>query len=153
MRRRKPRSTNSKRGSCNTPQSCRISNRRIFWWTRCAADRRHGRACESISSTCRKRFARNNRSFLPRLIRGPGWTLPCGTEDRGKLKSRSDFELIVAAVRGRLVVTPAKERRSVAEAITLHVVVLHFADPLDTERLPRQILAGAPAAHAARHAL
>ena len=39
-----------------------------------------------------------------------------------------------------------------AEAIALHVVVLHLAHALDPQRLPRQILAGAPAALAAGHA-
>src|SRR5262245_59229107 len=38
------------------------------------------------------------------------------------------------------------------EAIALHVIVFHFAHALDPQRLPRQILAGAPAALAAGHA-
>ena len=40
-----------------------------------------------------------------------------------------------------------------AEAIALQVVVLHLADALDAQRLPRQILAGAPAALRAGHAV
>ena len=39
-----------------------------------------------------------------------------------------------------------------AEAIALQVVVLHLAHALDAQRLPRQILAGAPAALPAGHA-
>ena len=76
-----------------------------------------------------------------------------GTEDRGKLESRSDFELIVAAVLRRLVVAPAKKRRRMPEAIALHVVVLHLAHALDAQRLPRQIFARTPSALSARHAL
>ena len=76
-----------------------------------------------------------------------------GTEDRGKLESRNDLELIVATVVRWLVVAPAQERGGVAKPVALHVVVLHFADPLDAHRLPRQVLARAPTALAAWHAL
>ena len=69
-----------------------------------------------------------------------------------RARTAGDLELIVAAVARRLVGTPAQEDRRVAEAIALHVVVLHLAHALDPQRLPRQILAGAPAALAARHA-
>jgi len=40
-----------------------------------------------------------------------------------------------------------------AEPIALHVIVLNLADPLHPQRLPGQILAGAPAALYARHAV
>ena len=69
-----------------------------------------------------------------------------------ELVGRRDFELIVAAVLRPLVGPPAQEDRRVAEAIALHVVVLHLADALDPQRLPRQVLAGAPAALRAGHA-
>ena len=74
-----------------------------------------------------------------------------GAEDLRELVRRRDLELIVAAVRRLLVEPPALEDRGVAEPRALHVVVLHLADALDPQRLPRQILAGAPAALAAGH--
>src|SRR5215218_10419334 len=73
------------------------------------------------------------------------------SEHSFQLERRRDLELIVAAVLGAAVGAPAQEGRRMPEAIPLQVVVLHFADPLDAQRLPRQILAGAPAALAARH--
>src|SRR5436190_907532 len=54
-----------------------------------------------------------------------------------------------AAVTG----APAKEGRRVPEAVALQVVVLDLADALRTHRLPRQVLARAPAAGRAGHAL
>ena len=69
-----------------------------------------------------------------------------------ELVRRRDLELRVVAVDRALVGAPALENGGVTEAVALHVVVFHFADPLDPQRLPRQILAGAPAALAARHA-
>ena len=37
------------------------------------------------------------------------------------------------------------------EAVALHVIVFHFAHALDAQRLPRQVLAGTPAALPAGH--
>src|SRR3954469_18069776 len=68
-----------------------------------------------------------------------------------QLVSGRDFELVVAAIAGRLVGAPAQEDRRVAEAVALHVVVLNLAHALDAQRLPRQVLARAPAALTARH--
>jgi inner membrane protein len=53
----------------------------------------------------------------------------------------------------RLVGSPADERRRVAEAVALEMVVLDLADALGTQRLPRQVLAGAPAARRSWHPL
>src|SRR5258708_31238951 len=61
------------------------------------------------------------------------------------------LELIVAAIFGLFVGPPPQKRCGVPEAIALQVVVLDLADPLDAERLPRQILSRAPPALAARH--
>src|SRR5690606_4285328 len=47
---------------------------------------------------------------------------------------------------------PAQERRGVTKAMALEVVVFHLAHALDAQRLPRQVLAAAPAALAAGHA-
>src|SRR5687768_17693672 len=74
-----------------------------------------------------------------------------GTENLGKLVRRNDFELLVSAVLRLLVVAPAQESCRMAESIALHMVVLHLAHAHSLHRLPRQILAGAPAAVAARH--
>ena len=73
-------------------------------------------------------------------------------EDLLELVRSRDLELIVGAVVRRLVGAPALETAAWRNAVALHVVVLHFADALDAQRLPRQILARAPAALAARHA-
>ena len=62
-----------------------------------------------------------------------------------------DLELVVAAILGSLVRPPAQERRGMPEAIALQVVVLHLAHALDAQRLPRQVLARAPATLRARH--
>ena len=57
-----------------------------------------------------------------------------------------------AAVLRPLVGPPAQKNRRMAETIALHVVVLHLTDALDPERLPRQVLARAPATLRAGHA-
>src|SRR6185503_19582933 len=73
-------------------------------------------------------------------------------EDALELVGAGHLELGVAAVLRLLVGTPAQEDRGVAEAVALHVVVLHLAHALDAQRLPRQVLARAPAALGAGHA-
>ena len=88
-----------------------------------------------------------------------GWsaeeTTPRGllprAEDLLELVRSRDLELVVAAIGRALVRAPPLEHRRMPESIALHVVVLHFADTLDAQRLPGQILAGAPAALASRH--
>jgi hypothetical protein len=52
---------------------------------------------------------------------------------------RRDLQLVVAAFCRAAVWAPAQEGGGVPEAIALQVVVLHFADPFDAERLPRQV--------------
>src|SRR5688500_5252017 len=71
----------------------------------------------------------------------------------GQFVSRRDFELVVAALPRRLVRAPAHEHGGMPETIALHVVVLHFANALGPQRLPRQVLAAAPATLPARHAV
>src|SRR5207302_248661 len=71
---------------------------------------------------------------------------PSRAEHLLELVGRGDFELIVAAVDRPLVGAPPLKNRGVTEAVPLHVIVLHFADPLDSKRLPGEILSGAPAA-------
>src|SRR6185437_14566925 len=78
--------------------------------------------------------------------------LPRRAENLLELVSGRDLELVVAAIRRRLVRAPAHEHRRVAEAVALQVVVLHLAHALGPQRLPREILARAPAAVAAGHA-
>src|SRR5207244_1631897 len=73
-------------------------------------------------------------------------------EDLVELVGARDLELIVTAVGGPLVRPPAQERRGVSKAIALQVVVLDLAHPFDPQRLPREILTGAPAALPPGHA-
>src|SRR5690606_26798354 len=51
-----------------------------------------------------------------------------------------------------LVVAPPDEPGGVPEPTRQHVLVAHLDDPLDAQRLPRQVLLRVPAAHPARHA-
>src|ERR1043166_1026318 len=64
-----------------------------------------------------------------------------------------EFPFSVRAVARFLVRAPPAKLRGVAKAISLHVVVSDFDDQLGAQRLPRQILASAPAALRAGHAL
>src|SRR4030095_4733256 len=63
-----------------------------------------------------------------------------------QLERCRDLELIVSAVRGLLIGTPAQEDGCVPEASSLHVVVLDLAHALDAQRLPREILPRTPPA-------
>src|SRR5206468_11303571 len=74
------------------------------------------------------------------------------TEDALQLVRRRDLELIVPAVGGLPVGTPALKDRGVPEPRPLHVVVFDLADALDPQRFPREVLARAPPALAAGHA-
>src|SRR5436309_15972513 len=74
-------------------------------------------------------------------------------EDPLQFVGRCDLQLVVAAVLGALIRTPADELRSVAEASALHVIVRHFADALHPQRFPAQVLAAIPAARRAGQAL
>src|SRR5712671_5644281 len=100
-------------------------------WIKCAAARQRGTGFASTSSACRR---------------------SSGPEHLLELVSRCDFQLIVTAGLGFLVRPPTLEDRRVAEPIAFHMIVLHLAHALDPERLPREVLAGAPAALSARHA-
>src|SRR5262245_54579330 len=133
-------------GRNSIPASRNFSSLPMCSWIRCAAGRQRGTVFGSTSNTFRK-------SSGPRPARrGPPARLPARPEDLLQLVSRSDFELIVAAVAGFLVGAPALKDRSVSEAIAFHVIVLHFADALDAQRFPRQVFSRAPTALPARHA-
>src|SRR5207253_8563353 len=82
----------------------------------------------------------------------PSGTPRPGREDLGELVGTRHLELVVATGGGALVRPPAQEGRGVAEAVALQVVVFHLAHALDAQRLPGEILAGAPATLRARHA-
>src|SRR5262245_29867991 len=71
-------------------------------------------------------------------------------EDLRELVRSGDLQLIVPAVGWLFVRTPALKGGRMPEPVALEMVVLHLADALDPQRLPRQILAGAPTAVAAR---
>ena len=66
-------------------------------------------------------------------------------EDLAELERRRLLELVVAAVGRLLVGAPALERRAVAEAVALEVVVGDLGDSFHAKRLPRQVLAPIPA--------
>ena len=72
-----------------------------------------------------------------------------GAKDRRELVGRHYLQLLEGAVTRALVVAPPPKLRCVAKSAALHVVVTNLHDKLRTERLPRQVLSGAPAA---RHA-
>src|SRR5688572_11115580 len=76
-----------------------------------------------------------------------------GREYPVQLVGRRDLELVVAAVPRLLVRPPPQEDGGVAEAVALQMVVLHLADALDAQGFPGEVLAGAPAALRAGHAL
>src|SRR4051812_43675392 len=70
---------------------------------------------------------------------------PASAEDRLELIRGRGLELVVPTIRRRLVRAPALERRPVAEAVALEMVVRHLGHPLGAERLPGQVLAAVPA--------
>src|SRR4249920_1555553 len=72
-------------------------------------------------------------------------------EDLLELVRSRDLELLVGAVGRRLVGPPSHKDRRVPEARALHVVVLHLAHALDSQRFPRKILARTPSALTAGH--
>src|SRR5262245_15507939 len=124
------------------------------WSTRCGAAIAPGRECGSICSTSRRNCvpARSPWIPTPSLMTGASGLSPPRAEDALQLISLRDLELVVPAVLGFLVRTPPQEHSAVSEPIALHVVVLHPAHTFDSERLPREILAGAPPALTAWHA-
>src|ERR1700709_880167 len=105
---------------------------------------------------CRRNCVRRRNLPIPTRTwdrNGAASAIPAGrAEHLLELVRSRDLELIVAAVARPLVEPPALKDRGVSKAIALHVVVFHFADALDTQRFPREILARAPAALAAGHA-
>src|SRR6266566_1827873 len=82
----------------------------------------------------------------PREAAAGSGTFGSGRKHFFELVGAGDLELIVATLLCRLVGPPAQEDRRVAKALALEMVVLHLAHPLDAQRLPGEILAGAPAA-------
>src|SRR4029079_10705234 len=78
-----------------------------------------------------------------------GGRASAGAEDARELVRRGGLQLVVAAVRGRLVRAPAADRRPVTEPVALEVVVGDLDDALRAERLPREVLAPVPAARRA----
>ena len=79
--------------------------------------------------------------------------LAAGGEYLCQLLRRNHFELSIRAVARLLVGAPPAKLRHVTEARALHVLVGDFDHQLGPQRLPRQILALAPAALAAGHAM
>ena len=94
----------------------------------------------------RKRFCEKGR------VKRGDTQLPAG-ENRGQFVRRNHFELGISAVARPLVRAPPSKMRHVPEAGALHVLISDFDHQLGPQRLPRQVLALAPAALAARHAM
>src|SRR5688572_27882955 len=142
-------------GALDIPKPPRICFRPTCSSTRCGGAFTPGRAFASTSNTCHQRCARLRspwtRTTLPITTSGSS-PARGGAENLLELVRSRDLELVVAAVVRRLVGPPAQKHRGVTKAIALQVVVLDLAHTLDPQRLPREILAGAPAALSARHA-
>ena len=122
---------------------------RFATWTRIRVNLQHVPATVAAAAGA----ARPRRRHVGRLERRQRPRTARRAEHLRELVSGRDLELIVAAVGRLLVRAPALEDRGVTEAIALQVVVLHLADALDAQRLPREILARAPAALPAGHPL
>src|SRR3982074_1757609 len=67
-----------------------------------------------------------------------------GGKDRRELLRRHYFQLIECTIMRPLVLAPAAKLRGVPKTVALHVVVRNLDDERRTQRLPRQILSGAP---------
>ena len=79
--------------------------------------------------------------------------LPAAPEDGFEFFGGDDFKLSEGAGLGFAVGAPAAEMGHVAEAAALHVFVGDFDDEFGAKRFPFEILAAAPAAFAAGHAV
>src|SRR3954470_1479690 len=91
------------------------------------------------------RYARSRRAGASALLlRRP--------ENLRQFVGTRNGQLIVTAIGGRFIGPPVQESCCMPEAISLQMVVLHFAHELGAQRLPRQILARTPAALRAGHA-
>ena len=117
-------------------------------------------AVRETTPTSLVRPSRSSASRCWRLIQPPptrpsrtAATSALGTEDAGQQERHGLLELVVAAGLRRLVRAPALERRAVAEAVALEVVVGDLGDAFRAQRLPRQVLAAVPARGGARQAL
>src|ERR1017187_6939784 len=82
----------------------------------------------------------------------PAILLPAG-KNLHQLLRRHYFQLRVRAVLRTLVRAPSPELRHVPEAPALHMLIRNLQHQLRPQRLPRQILPGAPATLPAGHAL
>src|SRR5689334_8734396 len=74
-------------------------------------------------------------------------------EDRRQFRRRHDLELRIRAIARPFVRSPPPEMRHVTETRSLHVLVRHLGHQFRTQRLPRKVLALAPPALAAGHAM
>src|SRR5215471_14896127 len=125
----------------STPRRFR-SSRSSSW---CAGTSATGRATLRGRRTIARRATSRRACSRRSESRRSSFLLP-RAEHLLELVGRRDLELVVAAFVGPLVGPPAHEDRGMAKAVALQVVVLHLAHALDAQRLPRQILARAPAA-------
>src|SRR5262245_2673145 len=120
----------------------------------CVGASPRGRACASICNTCPTSSAPlKSLSILTRCRTiGPASTIRSGSaEDLPDLVRRCNLELGVGAILRLFVSTPPEKDGGMAEPVTLHVVVSHLAHAFEADRLPGEILSGAPTALSARH--
>src|SRR5213593_2842244 len=96
-------------------------------------------------SGVRRALRRTRREPIPRGS-------PAAGEDRHQLLWRNHFELSIGTVARLLVRAPSSKMRHVTKAGSLHMLVSHFDHQFGPQRLPREVLALAPAALAAWHA-
>src|SRR5689334_8479828 len=91
---------------------------------------------------------------IPRANGERTWPrLAAGGKNSRQLHRWNHFELRVGALLRRFVEPPSPELRHVTETSALHVLVGNFDDQFGAQRLPRKVLALAPAALAARHSM
>src|SRR5664279_3386353 len=82
-----------------------------------------------------------------------GGSLSTAGENRRQLLRGNHFQLGVGAVARFLVLPPPSKMCHVPEASALHMLISDFHHQLGSQRFPRQVLAVAPSALAAGHAL
>src|SRR3954468_23902610 len=110
-----------------------------FLHVRSETAREMHRGRRNIRNALENRYARNPRAGASALLlRRP--------EHLRQFVRARNRKLIVTAIRSRFIGPPAQECCRMPEAVSLQMVVLHFAHQFRAQRLPRQILACTPAA-------
>src|SRR5262249_37698157 len=124
---------------------------------------RYASGCEQLIKACPesleglKPAKHGTRNFEPirqaRLKRSVQPSSATAGKNHRQLVWWNHFELVIGAVVRLFVRAPPAKLRCVAEAVALHVLVSDFHHQFGTQRLPRQVLALAPAALTTGHAM